>query len=81
MSMVPRGVATRVYLPWMSNISSDDLRKRVEWARNNGKATHEPGGRIRFEHEGKQYVIPAELVATQGGVDGEVELSEYAVPE
>ena len=64
----------------MSVISGDELRKRVEWARNNGKVTQEPGGHIRFEHEGKTYVVPAELLVSQGGSsDGEVDLSGYAV--
>jgi hypothetical protein len=64
----------------MSAISSDELRTRVEWARNNGKASTEPGGHIRFEHEGKVYVIPAELLTNHGGAGGQVELSAYAVP-
>lgn len=64
----------------MSVISGDELRKRVEWARNNGKAGHEPGGGIRFEHDGKLYEIPAELLASHSETpDAEVDLSAYAV--
>jgi hypothetical protein len=64
----------------MSVISGNELRTRVEWARNNGKASHEPGGRVRFEHEGQTYVIPAELLAPHAEqVEAEVDLTQYAV--
>lgn len=64
----------------MSSISGDELRKCVEWARNNGKATHDQSGGVRFEHEGKTYLIPAELLVSQGGSsDGQVELGDYLV--
>jgi hypothetical protein len=64
----------------MSVISSDELRTRIEWARNNGKASREPGGGVRFEHEGKTYVIPAELLDTkEGSAARDVDLSGYVV--
>jgi hypothetical protein len=64
----------------MSVISGKELRTRVEWARNNGKAAQEPGGGIRFEHDGAIYVVPAELLAAHAeSSDGEVDLSAYAV--
>lgn len=65
----------------MGAITGDELRKRVEWARNNGKVTHEAGGGVRFEHEGQLYLIPAELLTNHsGGPETEVDLSAYAVP-
>ena len=64
----------------MSSISGDELRKRVEWARNNGKATQDASGGIRFEHDGATYIIPSELLVSQGGSsDGEVDLGDYLV--
>lgn len=64
----------------MSVISRDELRTRVEWSRNNGSAGQEAGGGIRFEHEGKTYSIPAELLVSQDeGSDPGVELSQYEV--
>jgi len=63
----------------MSVISGDELRKLVEWARNNGHVTHEDSN-IRVEHEGKIYVLPAELLRgpATGGQE-EVDLSTYLV--
>lgn len=63
----------------MSIISGDELRKLVEWARNNGKVTHDPSGGVRFEHEGRTYVVPAELLSTRGGTEERVDLNTYAV--
>ena len=72
----------RVYFSLMSSISGDELRKRVEWARNNGKAAQDASGGIRFEHQGKTYLIPSELLVSQGGSsDGQVELADYVVRE
>jgi len=66
----------------MSVITGDELRSRIEWARNNGKATREPGGGVRFEHEGRTYVIPAALLDTDAGsAVRELELADYVVPE
>jgi hypothetical protein len=66
----------------MTIISSDDLRTQVEWARNNGKATHQPGGAVRFEHLGKTYLIPAALLVKQdAGPEASVDLSAYVVED
>ena len=64
----------------MSVMSGDELRKLVEWARNNGQVTHEASGGIRLEHDGEVYVLPAELLREPepGGEEG-VDLSAYLV--
>ena len=64
----------------MSKISADELRKLVEWARNNGRVTEHGSGEIRIEHEGKSYLLPAELLkADPSGSDAIVDLDAYRV--
>lgn len=63
----------------MNKISADELRKLVEWARNDGRvsAEHE-SGKIRFEHQGVSYLLPAELLQVDpSGSEAIVDLEAY----